>query len=109
VWRSRSAAERYPHDTGGDVSLLLQGVLAGIVVAACVIYSAWRLASLKLRLRALDALAQLPPVLTGPWLARIRAGTLARLAGGCAGCAAGGVPTRDAAARPNQTPGALRR
>ena len=91
------------------MSLLLQGVLVGLAVAACVIYSAWRLASLKLRLRVIDGLGSLPPALTAPWLAALRSRTLAQLAGGCAGCAAGGAPTRDAAVRPNQTPGALRR
>ena len=91
------------------MSSALQGVLVGAAVAACAIYSVWRLASLKLRLRVIDALARLPPAVTTPWLAVLRARTFARLAGGCAGCAAGGAPTRDAAARPNQTPGALRR
>jgi len=91
------------------MSLALQGVLVGMVIAACAIYSGWRLATLRLRLRVIDALSSLPPVLTAPWLAALRARTLAQLAGGCAGCAAGGAPTRDAAARPNQTPGALRR
>ena len=91
------------------MSLLLQSVLVGVVVAACVLYSAWRLASLRMRLRVIDALGSLPPVLTTPWLAALKRRALAQLAGGCAGCAAGGAPTRDAAARPNQTPGALRR
>jgi hypothetical protein len=91
------------------VSLLLQSVLVGVVVAACAIYSAWRLASVRLRLRVIDALGSLPRPLTAPWLAALRSRTLAQLAGGCSGCAAGAAPTRDAAARPNQTPGALRR
>jgi hypothetical protein len=91
------------------MSLLLQSVLVGAAVAACVLYSVWRLASLRLRLRVIDALGSLPPLLTTPWLAALRRRTLAQLSGGCAGCAAGGAPTRDAAARPNRTPGALRR
>jgi hypothetical protein len=91
------------------MSWVLQGVLVGVVVAACAIYSAWRLASLRLRLRVIEALGVLPPVLTGAWLAALRQRTLAQLAGGCDGCAAGGAPTRGAAVRPNQTPGALRR
>lgn len=91
------------------MSLLLQSVLVAAVVAACALYSAWRLASLKWRLRVIDALGSLPPALTTPWLAALQRRTLAQLGGGCAGCAAGGAPTRDAAARPNQTPGALRR
>lgn len=91
------------------MSLVLQSVLVGVAVAACALYSAWRIASLRSRLRVIDALGSLPPALTTPWLAALKRRTLAQLAGGCAGCAAGGVPTRDAAARPNQTPGALRR
>jgi hypothetical protein len=91
------------------MSLLLQSVLVGVVVSACVLYSGWRLASLRLRLRVIDGLAHLPSALTAPWLGRLRQRTLARLSGGCAGCAAGGAPTRDAAARPSRTPGALRR
>ena len=91
------------------MSLVLQGVVVAVLVGACALYSAWRLASLKLRLRALEALGSLPPGLTAPWLAALRSRTLAQLAGGGDGCAAGGAPTRDAAARPNQTPGALRR
>ena len=91
------------------MSPLLQSVLVSLVVAACALYSAWRLVSLKFRLRVIDALGSLPPALTTPWLAALRRRALAQLAGGCAGCAAGGAPTRDAAVRPNQTPGALRR
>ncbi len=91
------------------MSLLVQSVVVGVLVAACAIYSVWRLATLRLRLRVIGALGSLPPVLTTPWLAALKRRTLAQLAGGCAGCAAGGAPTRDAAARPNQTPGALRR
>jgi len=91
------------------MSLLLQSVLVGLAVAACAVYSAWRLASVRLRLRVIDALGSLPRPLTTPWLAALKRRALAQLAGGCAGCAAGGAPTPGAAARPNRTPGALRR
>ena len=91
------------------MSPLFQGLLVGLIVAACVIYSAWRVASLRLRLRVIDGLARLPQVLTAAWLPALRQRTLAQLAGGCAGCAAGGGLTPDAAVRPNQTPGAPRR
>lgn len=88
------------------MSLALQSVVVAVVVAACALYSAWRLLSLNLRLRLLDALASLPGVLTSPWLGALRARTLAQLASGCAGCA-GATPS--AAARRNQTTGAPRR
>ena len=91
------------------MSLLLQGVVVAVAVTACLIYSAWRLASLKARMRLLDSLAALPAALTAPWLARLRQRTLAQLAGGCAGCAAGGTATPGAPGRPTRTPGALRR
>ncbi|MGP8032744.1 MAG: hypothetical protein ACLPQ6_01245 [Steroidobacteraceae bacterium] len=87
------------------MSLALQLVVVAVVVAVCTTYSVWRLLSLNLRLRVLDALASLPRVLTAPWLDALRA--RARLQSGCAGC--GGAATPGAAARRNRTTGALRR
>jgi hypothetical protein len=91
------------------MSLLLQGVVVALAITACLIYSLWRLASLKLRLRLLDALEHLPRALKGSWVATLRQRTFAQLAGGCAGCAAGGLATPGAAERPTRTPGAPRR
>jgi hypothetical protein len=94
------------------VSLLLQSILVAIAVGACALYSAWRLLPTRLRLRVLAALERLPGAVTAPWLARLRSRTLAQLAGGCSGCAAGGAPSGAAtpgAPSPNRTPGALRR
>jgi hypothetical protein len=102
--------------------VLLQQVLVGALVAACALYSAWRLASVALRLRALAALAKLPGMQRVPWLAALRARTLARQLSACGGCAQSAAHTaavsrapgqgraarRDAPSR-NQTPGALRR
>jgi hypothetical protein len=69
---------------------LLQNALVGVIVAGCVIFSAWRLMSLRLRLKTLD--------LVGPMLEKLGArGTIARLrtqtigklaAGGCGACSA---------------------
>lgn len=90
------------------MSLLLQSLLVAAAVAACTLYSVWRLLSLNARLRTLEALTVLPGFLTAPWLAALRSRTLARLtAAGCAGCSAGSSP--DAALHRNQTPGGLRR
>jgi Family of unknown function (DUF6587) len=89
------------------MSLVLQGVVVGVLVAACALYSAWRLLSVRLRLRVLAALSTLPRAVTAPWLEPLKARTLARLPGGCAGCG-GGAATPGAVPR-NQTPGALRR
>jgi hypothetical protein len=90
------------------VSVLLQSVLVALIVGWCAVFAAWRLASIALRLRVLAALAALPAVLTTPWLARLRARTLERAAGTCAGCASGGG-LKPGAGSPNRTPGALRR
>jgi len=86
------------------MSALLQELLVGAVVAGCALYSVWRLASGKLRLRILALLGELPGARGAAWLGRLRAQTLR--AGGCGGCA--GVATPGAASR-NQTPGGLRR
>ncbi len=96
------------------MSLVLQSALVALIVAWCAVFAAWRLASVALRLRALTALAALPAVLTAPWLARLRARTLARAGGSCAGCASGGGLKPDASLRPgagspNRTPDALHR
>ena len=94
---------------------LLQEVLVAVLVAACALFSAWRLMSLRLRLRCVDALATLPGAGRARFLVSLRERTLAQLGAGCAGCggAAGQAAksreiTPSAAAR-NQTPGALRR
>jgi hypothetical protein len=96
------------------VSLVLQSVLVALVVAGCAVFAAWRLASISLRLRVLDALSALPGALTTPWLARLKTRTLERAAGTCAGCASGGGLNPDGNLRPgagsrNRTSGALRR
>jgi hypothetical protein len=90
------------------VSLVLQVVLVALIVVWCAVFAAWRLASIGLRLRVLQALTALPTALTTPWLARLRARTLERAAGTCAGCASGGGLRPDAGS-PNRTPDALRR
>jgi hypothetical protein len=70
------------------MELLLQNVVVGAMVLGCVIFSAWRLMSPKLRLKALDLVQ---PVMEkvgarGP-MARLRAQTLGKLvAGTCSAC-----------------------
>jgi hypothetical protein len=88
------------------MSVLLQQILVAIAVLCCALFSAWRLASHQLRLRALAALSALPGIRTSRALARLRQRTLAQQAGACGACAQGATP--DAASR-NRTPGALRR
>jgi hypothetical protein len=96
------------------MSLLLQQLLVGVLVIACALFSAWRLSSLRLRLRALEIVAAAPGLRGASWLARLRERTLAqqlRACGGCGGAAPTSTrtePTR-AGQAPNRTPGALRR
>jgi hypothetical protein len=86
------------------MSLPLQQILVGVLVAACALFSAWRLATVPLRLRALDALVALPGVQWLPWLTRLRQRTLARRTAACGGCG-----SKPGASSRNQRPGALRR
>ena len=93
---------------------LLQEVLVAVLVGACALFSAWRLMSLRLRLRCIDALGTLPGAGRARFLVSLRERTLAQLGAGCAGCGGAGQAAKSreitpgAAAR-NQTPGALRR
>jgi hypothetical protein len=88
------------------VSLLLQQLLVGVLVIACTLFAAWRLSTVRLRLRTLDVLARWPGLRTAGWLVRLRERALAQQLRACGGCS--GPPTQGAAAR-NRTPGALRR
>jgi hypothetical protein len=66
---------------------LLQDVLVGVIVAGCTVFSAWRLMSPELRLRALDFVAPLMGKLgAGGTIARLRTRTIAQLAAGCSAC-----------------------
>ena len=101
------------------MNTLLQDILVVTLVAGCTLFSAWRLASVRLRLRTLDALGALPLIARVPWWLRLRERTLARLGGACGGCAQAirpqavqpqrGESSTPAAASPNRTPGVLRR
>jgi hypothetical protein len=88
------------------MSVLLQQIVAGVLVLGCALFSAWRLATVGVRLRALERLGALPLLGRTAWLARLRQRTLAQQLSACGGCAGG--PTRAATSR-NRTPGALRR
>jgi len=69
------------------MSLLLQQLLVAVLVVASALFSAWRLASVRLRLRALTALERLPVLRALPGLARLRERALARQLSACGGCA----------------------
>lgn len=68
-------------------SLVVQEVLVAILVAACALFSAWRLLSPSLKLRCLEALTALPLVGGARIFLSLKERTLARLGPGCAGCA----------------------
>jgi hypothetical protein len=90
------------------MSLLLQQLLVAALVIGCALFSAWRLASVRLRLRALEALGTWPGVRRTRWLLHLRERTQAQQLRACGGCSGAGESRPDAAA-PNRTPGALRR
>lgn len=65
----------------------MQTVLVGLIVTFCVVFSAWRLMSPKLRLKALESIAPLAARLgAGAWITRLRSQTVAQLAAGCSAC-----------------------
>lgn len=66
---------------------LLQSVLVSVIVAGCTVFSAWRLMSPKLRLRALDLAGPVIEKLGArAAIARLRTRTIAQLAAGCGAC-----------------------
>ena len=68
------------------MSLLLQQLLVTVLVVASALFCAWRLASVRLRLRGLAALEKLPVLRALPGLARLRERTLAQQLSACGGC-----------------------
>jgi hypothetical protein len=64
--------------------MTVETIIVAIIVACCGVFSAWRLMSIKLRLKTLDALSMLPGI------ANLRRKTLAKLStgGGCGTCQA---------------------
>jgi hypothetical protein len=92
------------------MSVGLQQLLVGVLVLACALFSAWRLMTVRLRLRALALLGTLPALGRAAWLVRLRGRTLAQQLSACGGCSqAAGRPATPGAASRNQTPGELRR
>jgi hypothetical protein len=83
------------------MSILLQQLLVGVLVIACALFAAWRLSTVRLRLRALETLASLPVLRGASWLATLRRRTLEGLGGACGGCAQGTAqPAGPKASRP---------
>ncbi|HWW79119.1 MAG TPA: hypothetical protein VNY82_05960 [Steroidobacteraceae bacterium] len=69
------------------MELLLQNVLVGVIVAGCVVFSAWRLMSPRLRLKTLDLVGPAMELIgAGSTVARLRTQTIGKLAAGCSAC-----------------------
>jgi hypothetical protein len=63
-----------------------ESLLVGLIVAVCATFSVWRLMSIRMRLKTLEALAALPASVGGNLVAQLRRKTLAKLSGGCGAC-----------------------
>jgi len=68
------------------MSTVLQEIIVGVLVAGCALFSAWRLGTVRARLRVLEALQRLRPFGAAIWLERLRQRTLARSTAACGGC-----------------------
>jgi hypothetical protein len=75
----------------------LQGLLAGVLVAACALYATWRLLPARRRLRLIEW-AFPSEARHSRWVARWRSAALADAARGCGSCAASGAAKRHRAA-----------
>ena len=64
----------------------LESLLVGLIVLGCTLFSVWRLMSVRLRLKALDALSVLPAAAGGNLVAMLRRKMLAKLSSGCGSC-----------------------
>lgn len=93
------------------MNLAVQYVLVGLLVAAGLVFSGWRLLSARLRLRLLDALCALPGASGAAWLVRLRQRLLSQSALACGGCSQADAAhaIKPGAASRNQTSGELRR
>jgi len=63
-----------------------ESLIVGLIVAVCATFSVWRLMSIRMRLKTLEALVALPASLGGNLAADLRRRTLANLSGGCGTC-----------------------
>jgi hypothetical protein len=74
------------------MSPVLQWLIVGPLVAGAVLFAAWRLLTVRLRLRLMSALLRLLPAASSGPVARWRAGVARQIAadaasgGGCATC-----------------------
>lgn len=72
------------------MSLALQQLLVALLVVTCALYSAWRLATVRVRLRWLELLAGFPGLARTRWLGQLQARTRAQSTAACGGCSQAG-------------------
>jgi hypothetical protein len=72
------------------MELILQEALVAVIVAGCIVFSAWRLMSPRLRLKTLESVGPAVEKLGGRGVvAHLRARIIGQLtAGGCSACSA---------------------
>ena len=75
------------------MSMLVQQFVVGALVIACAVFAAWRLATVRVRLRALDALGAWPGLRRASWILRLRERTHAQQLRACGGCSGAPAPT----------------
>ena len=69
----------------------LEYAVVALIVLTCAAFSAWRLLSLRLRLRLLEILSVVPRAAGGALVASLRRRTLANVGGGCSACREGSI------------------
>src|SRR5258708_21645357 len=69
-----------------QADMAAESLLVGLIVAICAVFSAWRLMSVRLRLKTLEALSALPAIAGGTFVAKLRQQILRNLSGGCVAC-----------------------
>jgi hypothetical protein len=79
------------------VELILQEALVAVIVAGCVVFSAWRLMSPRLRLKTLELIGPTMERLGGRnTIVRLRGKVIGQLAAGCSACASNKTAIRRA-------------
>ncbi len=81
----------------------LQSIIVAAIVIASVLYSTWRLTSVRFHLRVIDVLSARPD----GWVARLRNRELSKLGGSCGACSSQ-TKVKVHGAEPSRTPGVPR-
>jgi hypothetical protein len=63
----------------------IETTIVALIVVASVIYSAWRLTSVRFHVRVIDAVGRMS---SAGWIARLRNRELTKLGGACGSCSA---------------------